>query len=1134
MAEEKRQLEAQLSESFGTAANEKNQVAVMREQFDAQMQEAQLRFAALEAERNQERAAAEVAFADKDRELDRLRAELEKQEEKIHRYAKMFNAENPEVIAPAAAKTSKLMKDATSLTELYAAHFGLVVELETKSAQLKEAEKTLMAARKIFMDKASRMKQHEEHLTHFQRENDVLSAQLSELRKDREEIVSKATSFESELRFTKETLEVLQRECQTVTNNYNRLLLQVNTGSADPASNPEAFGSIQELQRQNLDLINKIQTMESEKEEAIRTSHNEQFEEMKRQLESTRHQLDAVEIRNNHLTASLGEAERQRDAFKKLHGELEKRMTEWLDPSRVLALRKDLEATLHRAEKAEEELRTMKEGFEQTQRHLESKVESREQIIQEHQATIASMRDALRGSKVAHQQALIVQTTLNRELTALRAENKTLEEKQRLLAQKNQQLVEKADGVLEEQKSSRAARMDVEKELADVKNALRLATIELNALKEQSVGRESLTTLVAELQSAVERKTLLLELANSRNSAAQQAEREQLESNVKQLEAEKKAVEDQLKLEVLKLQEECGRLRGEHQLSQKEIEPLKLENRDLVSQYESLSTAFVQCQKLLSDLQLQRVDEQMAMAEVEHLRKQVDEVMEMAEFWQTKYEQQLIGQATSKVDAEGGEGTIERCENPSHVALIQFVSECKRRLNESLSRNSTLLQQIGIHEVRLRQYAEDMRVAEELTSSQSERIAQLQVDGGELTKKFNELTVELEKSKGASLLQTEEINSLSLKLREFEEANQQLREDLQAESTQKNVLETRLETLENEFRSKIDQLTEFKIVAEEEKKTFDEDLTAAQQREADALEKLNELRAQLEGLQTETGELPAADVLQRTIANLRAERVQRELESTAQELQTRVQLLDEQKQQMGQVESLQSRVAQLEAETVELKKQSGGWEAEQKRLQDEIAAKQTEVEGLKEQADRLESALRSTTEDHNKSKEELGKVKNVAINYRNKFNKAQEELNTLKEQTVQKSYYPVDNHNWLLFARLLRPRELNQRAREVLKLSTDNQKLSQQVQTLEAEVNSLKSRIVDLEKENGEKQQELAAKVEELQAKTDELEAVKFRNQLLQGTHDKVKRQLQEKTAQLEALQAAGGDAATSAENPTA
>lgn len=60
-----------------------------------------------------------------------------------------LNASNPDAVAPAAARTAKLMKNANSLTELYAGHFAMVVELETKNAELKEAEAALAQVSKV-------------------------------------------------------------------------------------------------------------------------------------------------------------------------------------------------------------------------------------------------------------------------------------------------------------------------------------------------------------------------------------------------------------------------------------------------------------------------------------------------------------------------------------------------------------------------------------------------------------------------------------------------------------------------------------------------------------------------------------------------------------------------------------------------------------------------------------------------------------------------------------------------------------------------------------------------------------------------------------------------------------------------
>jgi hypothetical protein len=59
------------------------------------------------------------------------------------------NAGEPEIMAPAAARTAKMMKNANSLTEIYAEHFGLIAELESTKADLREAERTLIQLREV-------------------------------------------------------------------------------------------------------------------------------------------------------------------------------------------------------------------------------------------------------------------------------------------------------------------------------------------------------------------------------------------------------------------------------------------------------------------------------------------------------------------------------------------------------------------------------------------------------------------------------------------------------------------------------------------------------------------------------------------------------------------------------------------------------------------------------------------------------------------------------------------------------------------------------------------------------------------------------------------------------------------------
>ncbi|KAI6194086.1 hypothetical protein M3Y96_01087400 [Aphelenchoides besseyi] len=1158
LTEERRQIEDRLKESFGDAANEKSRLISLQQQLSTQREEFDQKIATIEAERSVEQAATEQTLAAKDREIHSLNTEVNKLNEKVLMYAKMCNAENPEAMAPAAAKTSKLMNDATSLTELYAAHFGLIVELETKKIELKEAEKCLIETRKIFMDKVPLMRQHEEHITQYKREIEVLNAQVAELRKDRQEIVTTRDAYYNELRFSKETLEKSQRDCQTLTTQVQHLL-EVSKDKSNAQVSGDVFSNIEELQQKNLELIGRLQTMENEKEDAIRTTHNQQFEEMRQKLSLTEQQSESLEDRNRHLTTCLSEAEKQREYYKKLHSEAENRLNEYLDPYRAAELKRNLEASLARENLAKQQAEALHSDLEKTEAHWKAKLDNRDQTIQQFQSTINKLKQIILNKQNIINESLVKHSSTTKNFNALQIEHKSLQEKMQLLEKQSAKLIEKHNTTVEEQKAIRLTKLQLEKELMESKNSLRLTTIELNSLKEQIVDYKNMKSLLSELTVAIERKTLLVELANSSGLSATTSERDQLKQRLEQLEIENKTTIDQLKLELSKCQEECVRLRVQRELAQKELEPLGSENQELRAQCQELSKELVETQKLLNENQIRQVDGKIALNEIDRLQKQVQEVMETATFWQTKYENALMEHVNL---TEETESTSSECSIPAHRALLKFVDECKRRLTENFERNALLLQRIGVADVQLRTYADDMRVADELTSKQAEQIEELRAEISEMANKYDLRNAELEKTRSDAKSQSDELHSALAKMSELEEKVGQLTSSLEEEINNRNEQQRQL-------KNKQFELDELKIAVEKEKRDFDESLYAAQQRELEIAQKLSELRSELEKINSGI-DVPVVELLKRTIGTLREERVketslrcvltaevhelrsnntkllgdveklQQELSNTKSDLQSNINLLDDQRDQINSVDAFKATISQLQAEIGETRKRLTAIEAEKNSLNQQLSSKTEEIQAVRKQIDTLENNLKKASERENEHTEKFGRLRDMAQNYKDEVIQLQKQVKELQKQlqatkasstripitAPSSNPIPTASTNAPQAAKNLKmpvgianlKKELVERAQEVIKLSRENQRLNDQLHEKEVEINNLKSSIIDLEKENAEKQHELETRTRELNDKTEETDRNLMRIKAIEMTLTGLRSQLKDKTDECEKL----------------
>lgn len=101
--------------------------------------------------------------------------------------------------------------------------------------------------------------------------------------------------------------------------------------------------------------------MEVEKDEAIRNAQDAQFNELKHKLEVAVQNVETIELRNKHLITCKNEAEKQRDYYKKMYDDLQKRANESLDPMQVNELRRSLETAQERAALAEQRLNDIRQ-----------------------------------------------------------------------------------------------------------------------------------------------------------------------------------------------------------------------------------------------------------------------------------------------------------------------------------------------------------------------------------------------------------------------------------------------------------------------------------------------------------------------------------------------------------------------------------------------------------------------------------------------------------------------------------------------------------------------------------------------------------------------------------------------------
>lgn len=111
-----------------------------------------------------------------------------------------------------------------------------------------------------------------------------LQSQLELVKEDRQKAHAAKDSVRRELAFTRAELERYQREHNALSVQVKRLLFVVESGPDASFTLPEnetdmeqfLFTNIEELQKQNLELISRLKTMEAEQGELIKNMQSDE------------------------------------------------------------------------------------------------------------------------------------------------------------------------------------------------------------------------------------------------------------------------------------------------------------------------------------------------------------------------------------------------------------------------------------------------------------------------------------------------------------------------------------------------------------------------------------------------------------------------------------------------------------------------------------------------------------------------------------------------------------------------------------------------------------------------------------------------------------------------------------------
>ncbi|CAD5212748.1 unnamed protein product [Bursaphelenchus okinawaensis] len=625
----------------------------------------------------------EALALEKDQVIQRLQEEVHNVKEDLRLKEEMY--QGGPAFSTAAQETLSLLKNAQSLTEIYRSHIQVKAELAKKTVLLEQADTTLTKLQQDFLANSSALSLQTAQFEETTRELQRAKAQLKQYKQERDEMTVARNACQHELQFITDELEKYQGDCRCLSEQIQNLLRQDQDRME--GENIFSFSDIKELQSKNLELVRRLNTLESEKEAAIKEAEDLKFKELKDKLTTAEKIIKDKEWNIQKLTTLYEnvheelKASSNREKPTEIRSSFDFTVTQFNDQA------KNLEALLQR----------LKDNLEKRKAEILELSLSHQKEEQRWAQNKEALTSQLNKVKAELSEKLTVLTNAMKKEQELKYRLKESEVCYGGIKTRLEFVEKKKNELLEREKRKDEALADLRSKNRTMEVELKDLTKRNDFLKAQLTQYEKNTNLSLELKTAcsdlealIERQKVQIKQEADLEIRQLSEEVENLKSKQLQLTQTKETLENELKITKTSFENEVKRLKFEVENAEVSLEPIKNENQELKKKIQTLTKELLDCQKNETEVTLFETNNSMLMSEIEVMNYQLDATERLCEFWKHRWFNEFKGKV--------GATTLSTEEQIDYAVLIKdlieenekTVQEANTRVLETLRRNMDL------------------------------------------------------------------------------------------------------------------------------------------------------------------------------------------------------------------------------------------------------------------------------------------------------------------------------------------------------------------------------------------------------------------------------------------------------------
>ncbi|CAD5217894.1 unnamed protein product [Bursaphelenchus xylophilus] len=917
---------------------------------------------------------------EKDVEIEILRDELHKAKEDIRIKDEMYQGGHS-IFSPAAQETLSLLKDAPSLTEIYAAHIDLKAELAKKVVLLQQAEKTLTKLREAFQAQTPILRQRTAQYEEAILELKHTTAQLKQYKQERDQVLVAQDASQHELQFTKDELERYQRDYRALSEQIQHLLKE----KQEPSENPLLFADIKELQLKNRELVSRLNTMESEKESALKAAEDKKFKELKDKLVALEQIRDDKDWQLGKMNTLVNDYKEQLKRKQSVDQHAPPRTLPDLEVNRLKSQLHSLESQLKCAEFKAETFEKRFTGLANTQTQRET------QWTEQKTSLTAQIERLTKDSNEKHAEI----SQLKQKIQELTIQIKRHAGQHQDLALRLEFVSKKRDEIFfrEQQKDKiidelRDQNRTLDLNYREISHTNALFKAQLTEFAKKFDLNSDLKASFSDFEALINRQEAKTRQEIDQKLAELTSENQTLKSTNLELNLAKEKLENDLKLLKLELESEVKRLKFELEHASISLDPVKNENSELKEKLKKLTEELLEYEKTATESSLFYTNNLMLVNEVEILKYQLDATARLTEYWKSRWEADF----NLKIESSGEIPPEEKLDYSDSIRSLfneaeLRIQETNDRLLDAHTRQMELEMEkqnleAAISEInkkfeaKIAEYEEKLKKSEEKVVKPVKREHnEMEVD--EIPAKIPkiELDFDLEDIKGQLEQRNNELKLVNDQFEDFQKIAEseriQLQEEINHLKNEKSALWQRTEQIINEVRTKLEQSPENLETSEL--------LNVLRQELANETAQRLQLLGQNEVLRRETQDCIAAQL------HLRTELKKLNSDLTAATAQTQQIKLNASKK-IDEANALlaekQRNLDQLKANfTKKLEEQTKDVELELSTLKQKVSEQENELKIVKDEKEKIANELE-------KKNEECGKVKALAVKFREELKSA--------------------------------------------------------------------------------------------------------------------------------------------------